>query len=250
MILSTDLNKLKYHLALTSSPVVAEIMHPKLQKHGIKVFNFVRQYDDGSIIRLSSDGVWNEHYFWKGYINKRNKVPAEYLAKPLNYFIWLTEHWPEMLSDYAVNFDTGNGITIAEKFDRCVDFFCFGGYANNKSIINFYLNHLDLLQKYGHEFRERADSLLNEYEQDRIIIPSHVIYIDGSTHCTTRNQPFILTNREHDCAMQLILGKKIKEIAKALNLSPRTVETHINNLKAKLNCRNKLDLAIKLSKSL
>lgn len=55
------------------------------------------------------------------------------------------------------------------------------------------------------------------------------------------------TKREIDCANLLMKGMKIKEIALALNLSPRTVETHINNLKIKLNCRDKSGIIIKLN---
>jgi LuxR family transcriptional regulator, quorum-sensing system regulator SolR len=253
MVLSTEFNKLKHHLALTSSPVIAEMMLPQLQKHGIKIFNFIRRYDDSSIIRLSSDANWNEHYFQKGYINKQNKVPPGYLTKSINYFIWLTNHWPEMLIDYAVNFDTANGITVAEQCNGYIDFFCFGANANNTSIVNFYLNHLDLLQRYGHYFRERANVLLKAYEKDKIVIPNNAIYplLNGAALSDSQghHSSFKLTNRENDCARLLILGKKIKEIASTLNLSPRTVESHINNLKVKFDCRNKLELAIKLSKT-
>ncbi|MBX3708745.1 MAG: hypothetical protein KIT56_05735 [Gammaproteobacteria bacterium] len=50
-------------------------------------------------------------------------MPAKYLDKPINYFIWLTNHWPEMLTDYASNFDTANGISIAEKNNKYTIFF-------------------------------------------------------------------------------------------------------------------------------
>jgi DNA-binding CsgD family transcriptional regulator len=54
------------------------------------------------------------------------------------------------------------------------------------------------------------------------------------------------THREMDCARLLMKGCKIKEIAAVIKLSPRTVETHLNNLKMKLACRDKVELVIKL----
>ena len=59
------------------------------------------------------------------------------------------------------------------------------------------------------------------------------------------NKQIKFTNRELDCAKLLIKGCRIKEIASIYNLSPRTVETHLNNLKIKLGCRDKVELTIK-----
>ncbi len=51
-----------------------------------------------------------------------------------------------------------------------------------------------------------------------------------------------LTDREMDCLFYLLRGCTGKQIAKQLNLSPRTVETHINNIKLRLGCENKSDI--------
>ena len=55
-----------------------------------------------------------------------------------------------------------------------------------------------------------------------------------------------LTDRQRDCAIHLLNGLTYREIAFQLNLSSRTIETHIECLKEKLKCRNKSELIIKL----
>lgn len=51
-----------------------------------------------------------------------------------------------------------------------------------------------------------------------------------------------LTKREAQVVKLLMFGHTSKTIAKRLNRSPRTIESHINALKSKLSCKNKFDL--------
>lgn len=51
-----------------------------------------------------------------------------------------------------------------------------------------------------------------------------------------------LTQREADCMLQMLRGKSIEGIAKAIELSPRTVEFYVKNIKKKLACRTKFEL--------
>lgn len=72
--------------------------------------------------------------------------------------------------------------------------------------------------------------------------PVH-FFIKSSAHA-------YLTPKESECLFFLLRGKSAKEIAYFLNLSPRTVETHIVHIKNKCNIRTKedlFDLAIKYS---
>ncbi len=56
-----------------------------------------------------------------------------------------------------------------------------------------------------------------------------------------------LSKRQIECAKLLLQGMKVKQIAAYLNLSPRTIETYLDNIKIKLNCQNRTELIIKLS---
>jgi DNA-binding CsgD family transcriptional regulator len=86
-----------------------------------------------------------------------------------------------------------------------------------------------------------TDEIKSEFKNNNsCLLPSHKI------NKYKLNQLIHFTNREMDCAKLILNGNKIKEIASVLRLSPRTVETYLNNLKIKLACRDKVELAIKL----
>jgi len=59
---------------------------------------------------------------------------------------------------------------------------------------------------------------------------------------TIRPNIIQLTNKESECLFFLMRGKSAKETAIILNISPRTVEKHIESIKYKFNCRTKLEL--------
>lgn len=55
-----------------------------------------------------------------------------------------------------------------------------------------------------------------------------------------------LTRREAECALRIIQGKTILTIAAELQLSPRTVEFYLKNIKSKFRCRTKAELIEKV----
>jgi DNA-binding CsgD family transcriptional regulator len=50
------------------------------------------------------------------------------------------------------------------------------------------------------------------------------------------------TGREAEVMIQLLHGKTLNAAAKYLNLSPRTIEFYVKNMKTKLACRTKSEL--------
>lgn len=60
----------------------------------------------------------------------------------------------------------------------------------------------------------------------------------------------LFSNREVECLFYLCLGNTAKEIAKMMDISPRTVESHIEQIITKTNCRNRIDIVGKFSRYL
>jgi DNA-binding CsgD family transcriptional regulator len=60
-------------------------------------------------------------------------------------------------------------------------------------------------------------------------------------------RPVEITTREAECLYHLASGKSAKQTAASLNISKRTVEFHLNNIKDKAGCRTKLELLTKIS---
>ena len=63
-------------------------------------------------------------------------------------------------------------------------------------------------------------------------------------HPGARDPLDVLSPREFDVFMALARGRSVNEIAETLFLSPRTVGTHLYNIKQKLGAANQADLTI------
>ena len=58
-----------------------------------------------------------------------------------------------------------------------------------------------------------------------------------------------LTNREREIVQLLAQGKRQTDIAKALCVSPRTVEAHVRHAREKTGTRSTFELAVKAATS-
>ena len=101
----------------------------------------------------------------------------------------------------------------------------------------------------------KSEKSISQKEKNKIILPFHndkLDFIDNDNSKLISLNLFkqtSMTKRQLECAKLLLSGKKTSEIAASLKLSPRTVEHYLNHLKSKLNCKNKTELIIKLTKT-
>lgn len=235
------------HPFLTASRDMIELSNP-IKNLGITYFTYSRCYKTGERVWLTTHADLLENYCIKKYYLTGNTEshPEQYVAQTV---LWSTLPNQVVFED-ARNFNVGSGIFIIQpKSDYC-EFYGFGGENHDGKIINVFLTHLNSLNNFISNFNDKANLLIHQAEQAKISFPYH----EGmgnflkSNKDVVSNQILNLTKRQKECAYLLLQGKTAKEISEITNLSRRTIETYLNNLKIKLNCHNKASLIAKLIK--
>ena len=144
-----------------------------------------------------------------------------------------------------------------QKYHECFIFFI----AKHNFSKTFYFNNLEVFHHFRHFFIDKAHKLICKAENDKIVAPykkPHFSKNNSENSIQLINQLDIrryyicntssyLTKREMICASYLIRSYTTKQIAKAMNVSPRTVEVYLETIRQKLNSQERSELVRKLS---
>jgi LuxR family transcriptional regulator, quorum-sensing system regulator SolR len=263
------------HVSLKTCREIEEICKPLLTHTPIKVFGYSRVFPDGSRAELSSHAGHLENAFITRAKMKRVYTPD---LIPDDQFIFIRQ-WIEnlkhqeqstllsqLLSQHEL-FNIGNELTIVKKHPGFVEYFHFYAASHSPGIEMFYINNLNILEKFTFYFTNQAIKFIEQATKNPIIKPwrlnniktintvnpiSPFYKLDKSAllkqikikriYLNTNDQETYLTKREMDCAVLLVQGKTNQDIADNLFISPRTVETHLESLRMKTNCKNRREL--------
>ncbi len=245
------------HVLYTSSADISDIAKP-LSKLGITYFTFTRSFYDGSRVYLSSQsGIRNVDIYLKKkhYLNGNTECKPEIYSDQV--LLWSTAPNQKIFDECSRIFGFDHGIFIFDPQENYCDIFSFATHSGNDRIINTYLSKMDLLKSFREYFRDKASHIIKQAENQKFIFPFNetldikraLIDLEDSEILKPKSHPhYYLTNRQLACCSLLLKGKTAKEIGVNLNLSARTVESYFDIVKAKLDCKNKSELILKLSK--
>jgi DNA-binding CsgD family transcriptional regulator len=257
------------HIALNSSNEMEQICLP-LKPFDLNHIVYVKVFKDGSHINLCNHSEWTKYF----YEQSCYKV-ALFEGGPELYesgqILWHTLADQNIFRDARNYFKIDHGITIISKQKDTCDFFYIGSTSNKPQLINFYLNHFDILERFMLYFKERARPLIEKATKHKIRLyrsdPNLKtelanIYYQPSLSSDLQKQflkntkvrhyqldtkyPCTISQRELDCLVHLFQGKSAAEAGNDLFISRRTVEKHIENLKKKLDCQKRSDILKKL----
>jgi DNA-binding CsgD family transcriptional regulator len=155
---------------------------------------------------------------------------------PSAYHMW--DHMPyappEIYLHSRKTFNIAHGLTIIKQHGDYCDSFVFVTHPGNNQVNNFYLNQKELFESFIQDFYMKMAPTIGDLSSQRIIMPTDIQFVTNSI--------LTLSPRQRDCALLLAEGSRTKEIAGKLHLSPRTIEGHINSLRAKFGAKNRLQL--------
>jgi DNA-binding CsgD family transcriptional regulator len=158
--------------------------------------------------------------------------------------------------------------------EKYYELFSFGVKLKSSQAMLQLTGQVDLMEKFVVYFKIKAKPLIKSLEKNSFYLPKFldevivsdfvrgpyfsppeleknvIITRQGDQNIYQRKKILLsesgehvkLTSREAECLQHLSKGSSLKEIAKQLHISPRTVETHLNHIKNKANYRSIIQL--------
>jgi LuxR family quorum-sensing system transcriptional regulator SolR len=265
------LEYLNNHISLTSSADILQICQKFFLHKDIKInhLNYIQRNYDGTVFYLCSNQNWLMHYLKMGYPSigafEQNKTLENF-----KHVLWSSlDKRDQILIDSKEILDIEHGITILDKLPIGVGFYNFGTNQHSSMLLSKYLNHLDDLHEFIFYFKETALDLLLQASKSRFILPTDtaekklILHTASSTIADEDNtskkyetkifvdveEKNFLTAKESECVEWYFKGKTSSEIAIIMQISKRTVETHMENVKHKLKCSNMFQLGYAMAKA-
>ncbi len=247
------------------SDKIQQVTRPLREHFQINYFTYHRIDKNGKYTVLVDRPDWAEYY-----VEEKLYLTDPMLRNPDVYkpgFCLFEadssdEHIKKVVREGKEIFNLDFGVIQIEKSQDYVEFF---GYFANKAesgLDKLHLNQPEILKSFASHFKSELKPILTEMTGEA----SSLIDLKGDDyHRKDPIQPNLsrekllkyleaigkkeeirlastLSIREKQCILGLLSGYSAKETAAALQLSARTVESYLENIKNKLSCYTKQDL--------
>lgn len=250
--------------------VVAGICDTLFKKTMIRHFDYIRFYDSGEMMCLGTtpEFILSSH--------KNKLVPTEeelkliYMARLKVFYLSNDmplppgagsanpEKYNEIISMQS-DFNIYHRICIVDRGPNYYRACAFGVNCSSKSVFTYYINLLDTLRKFIKYFESKVNELNDNIDkQNTIRIPyfhqkivslnekNGLIQFESELDFENNNlskfTDKLFTLRERECVSLIAQGYTMKSAAIQLQISPRTVEQHLRNIKDRYGLHTKNQL--------
>ncbi len=258
---------------LASSDKIQELCQP-LALLDISYFLYIKKFKNGRELFLTNNGEW-ERFFLENELYKDDYFRFAPNYYPTGIYLWSAINC-QSIYKYAIDFNIGHGFTMVERTKHYTEYWHFGANIHKpSSVLNDILNNMDLIKRFMGYLKNNARGTLTELAaklHNKNILPKDALSPELTNDTAKNNgrdlrESFLqmintdryylmldgnenyFTKQEMACLNHLKNGLTAGEIASALDLSKRTVETHVDNIKIKSNCNKQFQLGYLLAKS-
>ncbi len=254
------------HKMLRFRNEVTQICRPLFDNTAISYFEYARYYQDGRFFELNSNADITLRY-----VNQRCYPDAAEIGTNTTKYVLMSPALPLPKATKGIEEKYISNIKIfeAEKVIHRLytqvlkeDYYEVCGFGTNIEsglALELFFNNLDFWDRFKQHFVSKANKLIKEQYSHRIQLPvtrpelidevqlQHQRKLTNIQGIPLENNHIIndvkLGSREYTVLKELAHGKTAKEIALALSISSRTVQTHIERIKQKFNVHYKSELA-------
>jgi DNA-binding CsgD family transcriptional regulator len=242
------------------SDQIKKTTEPLAHHFDISYFIYYCIDNSGHYIGLANRPDWMEYY-----VNEKIFLQDPYLRDPRVYQSGMClaeqlgpQEYRESITDHAKKFQMDVGVAFIQKIENGVEFFGFAGNQATSSLQKLYLNNPHLLKSFAHHFKNRLSKVLTQMQEEKFSL----LQMKGRDFlCHDPIRPDIglstqltylqalgigiekLSSRELECLQLFMKDKSAQQTAEHLGLSRRTIESYFENIKNKLGCADKREIA-------
>jgi len=153
-----------------------------------------------------------------------------------------------------------NSLHIVTRETDCQHLYSLFFNLDEPDFFYFILNNSNLVNDFINQYNFTAKDIILEAksEKNRVVLPTSSTYFDNANQSNLQvpivhkqfNIPVYLSSQQTKCLLLLTQGKSAKEISIEMQLSSRTVEHYLENVRKQLGCRSNKELIAKYAEQL
>lgn len=230
-----------------TEPFAREICSDLFAATPIKSFYYGRYFEDGRMVSLNT----HTDLFVKFLQDFTEYVhPKNVMGQQTGFFL-LDDHSPQALKELTHAHKNRDAINFVKHGEGYTEEFGFATAEKHDHIIDFYLNNIEIFEKFGRYFTQRAQKLIDN--DDLVVQFPHITnnnHSDKIVNVLKEQMQSVfmppyqnkLSKREVECFRLLIRGKTRDQMAELLNISRSSVGTYLDRIMRKFSCKNRSEL--------
>ena len=250
------------HVFYQSVDFVNQLSSPLFKNTKVKSFSFSRYYKDGHAIELNSlDPRITKAILADELYPTLSELESFSSTSPFVYVdddfhrhsgIEDSDKWKRNV-EHTKRFEFYKRFYIFKKTHDYIEAYGFICDPDNPKPLQYCIEHIQLLERFIQYFKYQANQLLNDCHDSRYALDKNLYLAKSDTLTGSDNALMSLLNRdvstdptmkmnatpaEAKCLQTLAQGNTMKEAARIIGISPRTVEQHILNLRHKVGAHS------------